>query len=107
MTESINLTATLRKERVKDLKESIPAVVYGSGTPNLSLVVKRVDFEKVFHQSGESGLISLKLEDGKELPVLVKDVQTEAVKHRIIHVDFFKVNMDETVIAEASLHFIG
>jgi large subunit ribosomal protein L25 len=107
MTEAINLTASLRQEKVKDLKENIPAVIYGSGTDNLSLVVKRIDFEKVFKQSGESGLISLKLADGKELPVIVKDVQVEAVKHRIVHVDFFKVNMDETVIAEASIHFVG
>ncbi|MCX6792660.1 MAG: 50S ribosomal protein L25 [Candidatus Falkowbacteria bacterium] len=107
MTESIKLTASLRQEKVRDLKENIPAVVYGSGTENQSLVVGRVDFEKVFKQSGESGLISLKLADGKELPVIVKDVQFEAVKHRIIHVDFFKVNMDETVIAEASINFVG
>lgn len=107
MTEAIKLAASLRQEKVKDLKENIPAVVYGSGTENLSLVVNRVEFEKVFKQSGESGLISLKLADGKELPVIVKDIQTEAVKHRIIHIDFFKVNMNETVVAEVSLHFVG
>jgi len=107
MTEAIKLAVSLRQEKVKDLKENIPAVVYGSGTANLSLVVNRIDFEKVFKVSGESGLISLKLDDGQELPVIVKDIQTEAVKHRIIHIDFFKVNMNETVVAEVSMHFIG
>lgn len=107
MTEAINLAATLRQEKVRDLKENIPAIIYGSGTENQQLVVNRIQFEKVFTQSGESGLISLKLEDGKEFPVIVKDIQTDAMKGRIIHIDFFKVNMDKTVIAEATVHFTG
>ncbi len=107
MSDSIRLAATVRNGKVSDLKEMIPAVMYGSGSENVSLSIKRVEFEKVFAQSGESGLISLKLDDGAESPVIVKDYQLEAVKHRIIHVDFFKVNMKEKVTAEVSLEFVG
>ncbi|WKZ25033.1 MAG: 50S ribosomal protein L25 [Patescibacteria group bacterium] len=107
MSEAIVLSAELRKERVTDKKDFIPAVVYGSGMENTSLVLKRNDFEKVFAQSGESGLLSLQIEGGKTVPVIVKDFQADPVKHRIMHVDFFMVNMKEKVIAEVNLDFVG
>jgi large subunit ribosomal protein L25 len=107
MSEAIQLSAALRTEAASNLKDIIPAVVYGSGIENASLSLKRPEFEKVFAQSGESGLITLKLDDGRELPVIVKDLQFEALKNRIIHVDFYKVNMDKKVTAETSLNFIG
>ncbi len=107
MSETVQLAATVRQGKVKDLKDVIQAVVYGSGETTTSLAVKRLDFERVYAKSGESGLVSLKLDDGRELPVIIKDLQTDAVKHRIIHVDFFKVNMNEKVVAEVSLNFVG
>jgi len=105
MTDAIKLSASARQSNV-DIKDFIPGVVYGAGMETKSLTVKRVDFEKVFANTGESGLISLELE-GEKLPVLVKDLQYDAVKHRVIHADFYKLNMNEKVVAEASLEFIG
>lgn len=107
MSESINLAAMLRTGSVADLKDFLPAVVYGSGIEATSLTVKRLEFEKALSIAGESGLIMLKLDNGQEMPVIIKDYQTDAVKHRIIHADFYKVNMNEKVDAEVSLHFIG
>ncbi len=105
MSEAIKLSASPR-QGVGDLKEMIPGVMYGSGVENTSLNVKRLEFEQVFAKSGESGLISLTV-DGQEYPVIVKDFQVDPVKQRIIHVDFFKLNMNEKVVAEVNLEFIG
>jgi len=106
MSEAMKLVAQLRTGKVSDLKEAIPAVVYGQGMDNVNLVVKRPGFEKVFHLSGESGLVSLDI-DGKQIPVIIKDVQVDALKNRIIHIDFYKVDMTQTVVAEVTLNFIG
>lgn len=105
MSEAMKLNATLRQEQ-GDIKEVIPAVMYGSGVENTSVSVKRIEFEQVFAKSGESGLISLHV-DGQEYPVIVKDFQVDPVKQRIIHVDFFKLNMKEKVVAEVALEFVG
>lgn len=107
MSEKVNLAATLREGKLADLKDTIAAVVYGSGTENLSLSVKRFEFENVFAKSGESGLVMLNVEGKGELPVIIKALQYDAVKHRIIHVDFYKLNMNEKVTAEVTLNFIG
>lgn len=105
MSEAMNLQATLRQEQ-GDMKETIPAVMYGSGVENTSLTVNRLEFERVFAKSGESGLIAIKLE-GQDYPVIVKDFQVDPVKQRIIHIDFFKLNMKEKVVAEVALEFVG
>ncbi len=105
MSEAIKLTARPRQS-VSDLKEMIPAVMYGSGIDNTSLSVKRLEFEQVFTKSGESGLISLTI-DGQDYPVIVKDFQVDPVRQRIIHIDFFKLNMNEKVVAEVNLEFVG
>lgn len=107
MSEAIKLTARLRQEVIGDKKEMIPAVMYGSGVKNTSLSVNRNEFERVFSQSGESGLISLQIQDGQDYPVIVKDYQLDPVKQRIIHIDFYKVNMNEKVVAEVALEFVG
>ncbi len=106
MSDAMKLSASVRTGSVADIKETIPGVIYGSGFENTSLSVNRSEFEKVFAVSGESGLVSLNL-DGKEVPVIIKDLQFDAVKSRVIHVDFFKVNMDKKVNAETTLNFIG
>jgi large subunit ribosomal protein L25 len=41
------------------------------------------------------------------MPVIIKDLQFDAMKNRVIHVDFYKVNMDKEVEAEVSVNFIG
>ncbi len=107
MTQAINLGAALRQGILADKKDFIPAVIYGSGVENMSLNLARPEFETVFSKSGESGLISLKIDNGQEYPVIVKDIQMDPIKQRIIHVDFFKVNMDEKVVAEVALEFVG
>ncbi len=107
MSEKSQLSAAIRSGSVTNIKDVIPAVIYGSGIENASLALNRPEFEKVFAQAGESGLIALKLDDGRELPVIIKDLQFDPVRERVIHVDFFKVNMDEKVSAETSLNFIG
>lgn len=107
MSEALNLHAVIRQGKVEDIKETIPAVMYGSGVENTSLEIKRLEFEKVFAQSGESGLISLKVDGGQDHPVIVKDFQLDPVRQRIIHIDFYKVNMKEKVVAEVSLEFVG
>ncbi|HRH33396.1 MAG TPA: 50S ribosomal protein L25 [bacterium] len=107
MSEAIKLSATTRQGSLADKKDFIPAVMYGSGVDNTMLDLKRPEFEKVFIKSGESGLITLKLDEDQEYPVIVKDFQVDPIKQRIIHVDFFKLNMKEKVVAEVALEFIG
>ena len=73
------------------LKEGkIPAVLYGSGIENLNLEIDEKEFEKLLREKNENLEIILKVED-KEYRVLIKEVQREPIKGRIMHIDFYKL----------------
>lgn len=106
MEKQIKLEGTLRTAQEKLAPEYMPAVCYGKDTETLVFSLRRNDFIKVLSEAGESHLISLKVE-GKEVKVLIKDVQRDAVKNFPIHADFYQVNMKEEVHAETTLEFVG
>jgi large subunit ribosomal protein L25 len=85
----------------------IPAVVYGPGAANQNIKVKKVEFEKVFHQAGESNLVDLNIGDKPGIKVLIKDLQKNPVKNIFSHVDFYQVDMKKKITTNIPLNFIG
>jgi len=100
----------------------IPAVLYGRKVENLLLSLKETDFEKIYRAAGESTLIKLKIGGGQdksaerenpaergkeERVVLVQDVAKDSVSGKIVHVDFNQVKLDEAIVVEVPLVFIG
>jgi len=72
------------------LKEGkIPAVLYGPGIENLNLEIDEKEIEKILREKNENSLIALKIDD-KEYQVLIKEIQREPIKGKIIHIDFYK-----------------
>ncbi len=84
----------------------VPAVVYGARVENTSISVPSIDFDKVFKEAGESSTIMLAL-DGKNIDVLIHDVQVDPVKSHVIHVDFLAIDMNKPVHVTVSLEFTG
>jgi len=103
----IKLQAQLRKSGEKPGKDCIAAVVYGPGVENKSLEVKQAELEKVFAAAGESNLIDLSIAGLGGVKVLIKDMQRDAIRNTISHVDFYQVNMDKKIHAEIPLVFVG
>ncbi|MBI4117449.1 MAG: 50S ribosomal protein L25 [Parcubacteria group bacterium] len=109
--EKIELQAEKRESVGKGLnslrKEGLlPSVVYGHNFEAGAIQIKYADFEKAFKKAGESTLINLKI--GAEIePAVIKDVQKDPITDKIIHVDFYKVNLKEKIKAKIPLVFIG
>ncbi|PLX28026.1 50S ribosomal protein L25 [Candidatus Parcubacteria bacterium] len=111
MTKKMNLTAILRSAEDKNVNELrktglIPANIYGKGIKNKSIKINLVDFEKIYESAGESTLIDVEI-DKEKATVIIKDVQFNAVKDKIEHVDFYQVDMKETIDVEIPLEFVG
>ncbi len=85
----------------------IPGIIYGHQIKNLLVEVPTKDFQKVYHQAGESTLLTLKIEKGKPRQVLIHGVQTHPLTDAIEHVDFYQVKADEKVFLEIGLRLIG
>lgn len=85
---------------------AIPSVLYGHGVSAVSIQVDAKVFQHVLHKAGLTSLLSLTTE-GKEYPVLIREVQHHPVKDQVIHADFYVVRMDEKIRTAVPLTFIG
>jgi len=103
---------TLKGRKVKKLRKEgiIPANIYGKKIKSKAISVKIDEFEKVFKEVGETGIISLEIKgDSKKeaRAVLISNVQMDPVNDVPIHIDFHQVNLKEKVTAEVPVELTG
>jgi large subunit ribosomal protein L25 len=87
-------------------KGLVPGVLYGPKTKNQTVQVDAKEFEKAYKQAGESSLVNLKSQEGVS-PVLIREVQKDPLRGRVIHVDFYQPALDEAIEVPVSLAFEG
>jgi large subunit ribosomal protein L25 len=101
---------TVLGKQVKQLRRQgwVPGVIYGHDFDALPLRFDARDLHKLLAHVGGSQLISIKIK-GKKTPeaVLVREVQRDPVRHTLLHVDFYRVQMTERLTAEIPLEIIG
>ena len=97
-----------KKVRFLRRKGITPVHVFGHGIESLTL---QTDTERLRHSlniAGETRLISLKVDnDATTRPVLVREVQKDAISGRLVHVDFYQVRMGEKVEVEVPVELVG
>jgi large subunit ribosomal protein L25 len=84
----------------------IPAELYGRGVENLHLSVSAKDFDRVFKQAGETGIVEIAV-GGDKRSVLIHEVQRDYLSGEVIHVDFHEVRMDEKIRAHVPVEVVG
>jgi len=112
MVKKNKLQAFSREEKQKESKKLrrsgfVPAVLYGSGSKNINLKVKRQDIEKMYAHNDVSGLIDLSIDGAEPVKTIIKDEQRDSLKDKLVHLDFYKVNMKNKIDVEVQLHFIN
>lgn len=104
----IKLNAQTREVGAKmKNKDLIPAVVYSQGKVGLNLAVQPVEFEKIYHQAGESTLVDLVIDGKTEKKVLIHDMQMHPTLNKFLHVDFYEVDLNKKVETKVELEFVG
>ncbi len=95
-------------KKASDLLEQglIPAEIYGHGFENIHISLPVKEFGKVFKEAGESSLVSVTV-DGKMFPVLIHEVKKDVLGDYVVHVDLYRVRMDEKIKTQVPLNFIG
>ncbi len=94
--------------KIKQLRRSgvLPGNVYGKDIKSFAVQVSLRDFEKLYDEVGETGLIALSV-DGKDHPVLVHNVSRHPLNSSPLHVDFHEVDLKEKVRATVQIEFEG
>lgn len=93
-------------KKVKKLRREslVPANIYGKKTKSVSVAVAEKEFQKIFHQAGKTGLIDLTVENEKETrPVLIHNIQKHPVTGKVLHADFYQVDLSQKVKANISV----
>lgn len=85
-----NKTDKLRAEKI------VPGVVYGKGVEPKTISISEKELHKVFLSAGTNTIIDLVL-GSENLPVLFKEVQKHPYKNRYTHVDFYMIDMKESL----------
>lgn len=111
MGEKINLKLDVRQQQGKKVaklrKEGfVPGIVYGQGFDPILVQSEYNIIEKAIREAGKHTPVNITL-DGKKKITLIKDIERDPVKSRIIHVSFHAVKADEIVHAEVPIHLIG
>lgn len=110
----VTLTAekrTISGRKVKALRKQgiIPANVFGKKTESFAIQILAKDFEQVFKEAGETGIVELSVKNGKssQYPVLISNVQKDPVSDTPIHIDFRQVDLKERIEASVPIEFTG
>ena len=96
------------KENLDKIRKGgeMPAVFYGRKTESTSITIPAGKFKSVWKEAGESTVFTLKI-DGKELQVLIHDIDIHPVTDEVRHVDFYVVEKGQMVKVAVSIEFVG
>lgn len=99
---------TVVGKKVKKLRKVgiLPSNVYGKDVKSLAVQLPFTEFEKIYREVGETGLLDLEI-DGEIRPVLIHNVQLDYLTHLPVHADFYQVNLKEKVKTMVPLVIVG
>jgi large subunit ribosomal protein L25 len=101
---------TITGKKVKKLRRVglLPAVVYGPAMKGIEILeLGEREFERVYAHAGSSTLLNLTIEGGATRPVLIHQVQHDATRRRMIHVDLFAIDMQAVLTVAVPLALVG
>lgn len=110
MAKQINVDVQERKPGKKFVKMTrsknlVPVVIYGNGKPSQYGAIDFISFQKNV-LAHEHALFSLNF-NGKSLSAVVRNLDIDYLNHKVVHADFYEVNMNVKMDATVSIRFVG
>lgn len=114
MSAKINLSAEARNvhgkrasRRLRRIDNKVLATVYGAHKSPASIVLEAHKVGKAMeNEAFFSSILTLNI-DGSDEKVVIKAIQRHPSKSKIMHLDFFRINMNEKLNMHIPLHFTG
>ncbi len=112
MAQQVELEIAPREvlgKATKHLRKSgiIPGNIYGHKEPSVAIQLDAMAFDYLHRKHGTRNIIRLRLPDATTQTVLIRRVQRDAVTGKILHVDFSRVSLSESIDAKIPLRFVG
>jgi large subunit ribosomal protein L25 len=91
-------------------KGLIPCVIYSQGKVGINGSVKKVEIEAMMRHLEQNFLpttiFTLKIEDGKKVKAIVKDIQYKVTTYDVIHIDFLELVENHKVTVKVPIRFL-
>lgn len=85
-----------------------PAVAYGGGKEALALQFEtKLLFQELVDLQGRNAVLTLKIDDGSERHVIVKELQSDPVRDTLYHADFQEIDLDKPAVFTVPINFAG
>lgn len=85
----------------------VPAVIYGTGEEPQMVSLNRRELERALSKANaETNLFKLAGE-GNGATVVIREIQRDPLTRRYLHVDLFRVRMDQEAEFEVPVHAVG
>ncbi len=86
----------------------IPGVIYSATTETQAIVVNARDLRQAVSGHGLHTILDVTLDgDGKPRPVLIKDLQLDPVRGRVVHIDLHEIRLDQKIQTAIPIHLEG
>ena len=107
-TVSLTVEARAKDSSAKDLRREsiVPCVLYGNDTDNIPIQCEHNELFRTYAKAGASTIVELAV-GSKKVPVLFHAIDFHPVTEKIIHVDFYAVDMKKKIEARIPIEFTG
>lgn len=92
--------AKLRREGL------VPSVVYGGKSDPISTQSSDGETAKVVREAGKHTPVNLVI-DGKKQLAIIKNIEIDPVKHRVLHVAFHAIKQDDIITTNVPIVLVG
>lgn len=86
---------------------AVPAVVYGNKKDPVTVAVDSIELLKTVRDEGRNAVITLDVEQGQAVDVMLHDYQTDPIKEQLTHADFYVVDMSQEMDVSVSIYLDG
>lgn len=97
-------------KRVKQLRRSglVPGNVYGRGQESRAIQADLTEIQRVFGEVDRNAVVSMSIDGSSEtVPVVLREVQRHPVTRRLLHLDFYQVDLTRAIHSECRLVLTG
>lgn len=116
--KTVRLSAQIREEVGKGPSRRlrsegfVPATFYGYQAEPMVIKVNSSELIKILiRERGETGFVKLGIKSGTGKKVeklsVIKDLQVDTINRRPVHVDFYEIRMDRTLVVDVPIIFSG
>lgn len=113
MKQPIKIEAKKReeaKQKVSQIRKegSVPGIVYGPKTKPIHLFFDRQQTDLVLRFAEKASIFPLSIEgETEDRNVLIKELQFDKLTEKLIHFDFYEVDMKKEIETEVPLNYTG